>query len=75
MPLHGGLTAWIRGDSRMVAATPEFAMSERDHGATDGLHLEDAGGRGESGEWESQSSRVYITFKRSASLETVLIIA
>ena len=41
----GGLTAWIRGDSRQVAATPECsAMSERDHGATDGLHLGDAGG-------------------------------
>ena len=44
VPLHGGLTAWIRGDSRMLAATPEFTMSEGDHGATDGLHLGDAGG-------------------------------
>ena len=45
VPLNGGLTAWIRGDSRLLAATPEGStMSERDHGATDGLHLEDAGG-------------------------------
>ena len=48
MPLNGGLTAWIRGDSRQVAATPEYpSMSERDHGATDGLHLGDAGGEEE----------------------------
>ena len=50
MPLHGGLTAWICGDSRMVAATPEFTMSERDHGATDGLDLGNAGGEEKSSE-------------------------
>ena len=33
-----------------VAATPEFTMSERDHGATDGLHLGDAGGEEKRGD-------------------------
>ena len=58
----GGLTAWIRGDSRQVAATPECsAMSERDHGATDGLHLGDAGGEEKRcDEGNSQTGGAYI---------------
>ena len=34
-----------------VAAMPGYAsMADRDHGATDGLHLEDAGGEEERGD-------------------------
>ena len=48
MPLNGGLTAWIRGDSRKGGCYARNAsMTERDHGATDGLHLGDAGGEEE----------------------------
>ena len=66
MPLNGGLTAWIRGDSRQGAATPECsAMSERDHGATDGLHLGDAGGEEKrSDEGNLQTGWVYIDSRR-----------
>ena len=65
MPLHGRLTAWIRGDSRMLAATPEFTMSEEDHGATDGLHLRDAGGEEKrSDEGNLQTGGVYIDSRR-----------
>ena len=53
-----------------MADTPEYSsMSERDHGATDGLHLGDAGREEErSDEGDSQTGGVYIISRGSSWL-------
>ena len=72
VPLNGGLTAWIRGDSRKGGCYARNAsMSERDHGATDGLHLGDAGGEEKRcDEGNSPSWRGLYRFERSSWLTT-----